>query len=126
MLSSKGTAKASFLVTFLIIFLICGVYCFFMMKDYFTFSSKNSEERKESNNYEVTLNNVTKKYINAYYSDLKEDEQLIIKLSTLKKYGYIDLNCTGYSIVKKDVKLKIESYVKCDDYVTPNYNSEYE
>ena len=120
MLSSKGSAKFSFVITFLIIFLVCGVYCFLEL-------DKKTPKKSSTVSYETKLRNATENYVNDYYKDLNAGERLIIRLSTLKNLNYIELdNCSGYSIVDKDSKLQIDSYLKCSDYESDDYNKEYE
>jgi len=99
-----------------------------MLNDNFDkISSKSEEKISQDNNYELVLNNATRNYVNNYYKDLKSGEKLIIKLSTLREYDYINLNnCSGYSIVKKEESLIIEPFIKCSDYVSSNYNEDFE
>ena len=124
LLNSKGSATYSFLGAFLVIFLICFIYIYLNFSQH----ADNSNSSNSQTNYEQVLKDATKKYDDAYYSDLALDNWIIVKITTLRNYNYIDLNnCKGYSIVENISGTKIiESYVKCDDYVSLNYQERYE
>ncbi len=132
MLSNRGSAKLSFVVTFLLIFLVCGIYCFFMFEETWPLKSKKSSNTKTDSskttiNYETELANATRNYVNDYYKDINMGERLIIKLSTLRERSYITLNdCRGYSVVKKGSTLEVQPFVKCSNYTSSNYNVDYE
>lgn len=121
LLNSRGSTTYGFLGAFLVIFFICFLYVYLNLNAEF----KNSNNQV---NYEQELKEATKKYIDDYYSDLALDNRIVVKITTLRNYNYIDLNkCKGYSIVENINGTKIiESYVKCKDYVSPNYQERYE
>ena len=124
LLNNKGSATYGFLGAFLVIFLICFIYIYLNFSQHF----KNSNTSNSQTNYEQVLKDATKKYVDEYYSDLALDNRIIVKIATLRNYNYIGLNnCKGYSIVENISGTKtIEPYVKCDDYVSPNYQEMYE
>ena len=122
MLSNRGATKAGLMVIFFIIAFVSLIYCIILLGGGFNWSSKSS-----SNSYETELINAANKYINDYYKNLGYGEIVMVKLSTLKSLNYIRLDgCRGYAIVTKENTLKIEPYLKCSDYESKNYNSEYE
>jgi len=125
MLSNKGSAKSSFIFTFLFIFIICGLYCFFIL--YSGKSNYLGNKGNYINNYEEEFKIATQKYVNDYYADLGNGEKLLVKLSTLENFNYINIpDCEGYSIIIKEQNLNINSYLKCSNYLTDGYSSEYE
>ena len=126
MLSNSGTVKTSFLITFLFVFLVCVVYCIYILNGH-SLLPNISKKNKKINNYELELKEATINYVDEYYPNLQNGEKLIIKLLTLRAHEYINLSeCNGYSIVNKEVELKVESYVKCGDYESEEYNKDYE
>ncbi len=129
MLSNRGSAKLSFVITFLVIFLVFGIYCFFLFEETWpkTSMKKSSSAPETTINYESELTNATRNYVSDYYKDMSSGERLIIKLSTLREHNYISLSgCSGYSVVKKEATIEIQSFVKCNNYTSPNYNVDYE
>lgn len=124
LLNNKGSTTYGFLGAFLVLFLVCFIYIYLSLNG----NVNNSNTSNSQTNYEQVLKDATKKYIDEYYSDLALDNRIIVKITTLRNYNYIDLNnCKGYSIVENISGTKIiESYVKCDDYVSPNYQEMYE
>ena len=124
MLSNRGSARLSFIITFLLLFLVCGIYCIFMIGGKILPSfSQFKTSKSEKNSYESEMTKATRNYVNDYYQDLDSGEELIIKLSTLREYKYVTLNdCQGYSVVTKENGINIDSYVKCSNYKSANYD----
>ncbi len=121
MLSNRGMTRAGLLFLFIIIIVACIIYGLIAFGKGFNFSSKSS--KKNSGNYETQLAEATEKYVNDYYSNLQSGETLTVKLSTLESLNYLKLsNCRGYSIVSKNKKLEIESYLNCNDFKSKNYD----
>lgn len=127
-LNSRGSTSYGFLSGFLVIFFICFIYAYLSLSDGVKNYKDNNINNSNGINYEETLKSATEKYISKYYSDLKPNNRIIVKLTTLRNYNYITLdNCKGYSIVQKlNGKNKIDSFVKCDDYTSDNYQEMYE
>ena len=121
MLSNRGATKAGMMILFFFIVIACIIFGLIALGKGFNFSSNSG--KKNSSNYESRLEETTEKYVKDYYSNLQVGENLIVKLSTLESLNYISLpNCKGYSIVSKDKKLEINSYLNCSDFKSKNYD----
>lgn len=80
---------------------------------------------------ENTLVDASKKYFSEYYEHELNEEELIIRLSTLKYNGYIsDLldengkSCSGYTkVIKSGDGIVYIAYINCSKYKTDGYES---
>ena len=123
MLSNKGSTRLGFLLFFLFVIFLIIIILFFALKGKNIFNVN----KKDYSSYAENLKSATTKYVNKYYSDLKSGETLIVKSSTLKEYKYLETSeCIGYSFVTKDSKIEIETFIKCPNYISNNYDSSYE
>lgn len=89
---------------------------------------------KETFDYTALENKVveaTKKYFSEYYEYEMTDNEMIVRLSTLKYNGYISdvldengKSCSGYAkIVSSSSGIIYVGYVKCSKYTTQGYES---
>ncbi len=125
MLSSNGSVRSSFILLFLAVVVICIIYFVGMSKG--NLLTRVFGSSSDNNNYEKELSDATANYINYYYNDLKSGDRLIIKLTTLREYGYAKMtDCSGYSIVEVKGENVITPYVKCSNYKSRNYAVDYE
>lgn len=139
LLNSKGSASYGFVVVFFMLFLICFIYiCLTFDKNVFNNQSDdeinnslketNNSLEEVNNNYEKELIDASELYISEYYSDLKEEETIIVKMSTLRAYEYVALNeCQGYVVVKRENnENQITPFLSCGDSISEGYQKIYE
>ncbi len=126
LLNNKGMTVGYF-IFFIVLFFLLFWYCYIMLYNNFKDISDENIVPQE-NNYEELLKSATEMYIRDYYSDLQNGENLIIKITTLKNQNYlINYDCVGYSIINKNNNsIVIEPYVKCQNYISKNYDNSYE
>ncbi len=103
------------------------------------FNNNTNSYIKPVNNYksysemEVYISDVTKKYINDFYSNIEINDTLYVKIETLQSHAYLNVlrdltknshTCSGYTKVSNvGGNLIYKSYVKCGPYyTTDNYN----
>lgn len=91
----------------------------------------------KKNNYgavETELIEASKKYIWEKYDNDFIGEEIILRISHLNKSGYLstirDLNnkeCSGYvKINKGNLEISYSPYLKCNNYISEGYESEYD
>ena len=134
-LDNKGWGLSTLLICFFIIlfFLIISVYYAH------TFSTKIDNEQNESeelnNNYykelESNINFIVNDYINSGKIVVNNGSTTLLGLSELKQLGFTENiidevtknECSGYVIIKNiNNVMDINSYLKCDNYITEGYN----
>ena len=134
-LDNKGWGLSTLLIYFFIIlfFLIISVYYAH------TFSTKIDNEQNESeelnNNYykelESNINFIVNDYINSGKIVVNNGSTTLLGLSELKQLGFTENiidevtknECSGYVIIKNiNNVMDINSYLKCDNYITEGYN----
>ena len=91
---------------------------------------KAEKERAAYSDIEDKMINAAKEYVNKYYENKLSEASLFLKVSTLKKYKYLDTikdannnECSGYVQVSKndDESLSYTPYLKCKNYTTSGY-----
>ena len=131
-MNNKGWGLGTML-GFLAILFLGLLYSFALINKNFVSGSINTSEAKEYyKTQENELAEVAKSYINNYYPNLENGNQLIVTLKTLKAYDYIDAinvysskdECSGYVIINKEKKnVTYEPYLNCVKYTTNDYLS---
>lgn len=135
-LNNKGWGLATMLICSGIIVLFLLVAAFFTLrlnsyfKDYTSSSSINSKPTTFYLNQTAKLTEASEKYVKSENIQLVKGEKTRIELNTLIHYNYInyiidtdDNYCDGYSLasIDSDDILNINSYIKCDNYMTKGY-----
>ncbi len=143
-LNKNGWGYLEFFV-FLIIFVICLLISAFGLKQFglidddwrFVKFEDIGKDKEEEENKTVSypklredMVSATMKYISKYYNNELGLDTLNIRVSQLKREGYISEfkdakgnDCSGYVAVFKDDSGKIQynPYLKCKDYQTTGY-----
>lgn len=141
MLNNKGWGLKAMLVIVALI-LIAGFisYCLYMkmfgstdiMNSAANLESKNNTSEKEVISYskeETDMQEAVTKYIKNEDIDMSDVTVMYIKLSILVKNGYVkeitsdNVKCSGYVKVTESSK---KAYLKCPNYTTSGYESEYD
>ena len=121
-----GTMEMILMTLFLLIMLAISWY---YINAFFKGTLENNTTSVKDSYYEAVKVNLRQAAKNYYY-DNNYKGQAILSYKLLKEKGYInnaqdflDFSCTGYVTVNNDV---FKPYIKCKDYTSEGYISDFE
>ena len=100
-------------------------------------SSASRNDYSSYYEFENTISNYSKNYVNKYYGVIFENDPLYISINSLVREGYLNRNikisnknvaCSGYTYVLKTNSLtKYDTYISCDSgYSTSGYEERFD
>lgn len=123
-----GLKEMLILSSILIFFFCLAIYFIYVLYDSLADGFVVNEDYINESVYIEMERNIEEKSIN-YLSDNYVDNDTLVDIDLLIKEDYLekvidpetDNECTGYIKINNYDELDLKAYIKCDNYITKNY-----